>query len=236
MMTNADDFAYRLRKDLALYLSDLDLTGFSGIAIVDLPDNRMSARVIDRRIEFNRQYFSDQVTRAMQGDAVAYSDLLNTFHHEFCHIDIDNRMPFLVRELTDDEVFPLGIAFRFTREFLACSCSEGSMSVECLKDQITRGTQDINFRLGNRDIKNYCEIVCDLAYLIGQCIHKPYGYFATMCDDLEDELFVALSRQFMRIMSSLEDKLPLESEDSLSPLCDAITLGWSCFKNQEDCK
>lgn len=227
-------FAKELMANLKPHLSKLNLKGYSGLSFETLPDDKAAARVVDGRVEINSRYFFQKAPLAMQGDLVVYSELLNTFHHEFCHIDIDNRMTFLVRELKDDEVFPLGIAFRFTREFLACLGSIETMSAECLKETITKGTTEINNLSGVRDIRNYCDIVCDLAYLVGNCIHAPCGYFVSMCEAIEDQLIVRLARQFLSIMSGIEDKLPLETEADLFPLRDAIGAGWLQYRSADN--
>ena len=162
-----DDLAEELLTDLRPYIKKLNLKGFSGICVIDLPEANFDSRVANGRVEFNRRYFLEKATHALQGDTIAYSNLLNTFHHELCHIDIDNRIPFLSRPLSDEEVFPRGIAFRFTREYLACLGSVETMSTTNLKEQISNGTQEINALSKKRDIKNYSNIVCDLSYLLG---------------------------------------------------------------------
>lgn len=229
-------FAKELMADLKPHLLKLDLKGFAGMALVDMSNTSAIARVVDGRVEINRQYFSEKAALAMNGDTVAYSELLNTVHHELCHIDIENRMPILICELAKEEIFPLGIAFRFTREFLACLGSIETLSVESLKNVIVHGTQEINRLSSKRDITDYCDIVCDLAYLVGDCIHAPCGYFASMCDAIEDDMLVRLARQFLSIMSDIEDRLPIKAERDLFPLRDAIFFGWLQYKNPSDIK
>ncbi len=229
MKMKMDDLAERLLTDLRPYIQKLSLKGFSGMCVIDLPEAKFNARVVNGRVELNRRYFLEKAKLALQGDSVAYSDLLNTFHHELCHIDIDNRMPFLSRPLSDEEVFPRGIAFRFTREYLACSGSVKTMSAASLKEQISNGAQEIKALSEKRDIKNYSDVVCDLSYLVGNCSHAPCGYFVSMCNAIDDEILVALARHFLDTMTDFENHLPFVTEEDISPLCDAIMVGWRHF-------
>lgn len=225
-----DDLAETLLTDLHFHIQKLNLEGFSGIRVIDLPDVKFNARVVNSSVEFNRCYFLEKVTLASQGDLVAYSDLLNTFHHELCHIDINNRISFLNRSLNDEEIFPLGIAFRFTREYLACSGSIETMSVTSLKEQIINVTREINILAENRDIKNYSDIVCNLSYLVGNCSHSPCGYFVSMCNAIDDKILVTLAQRLLNTMMDFEKHLPLVTENHISPLCDTIIAGWKHFK------
>ena len=224
-----DDLAERLLTDLRPYIQKLNLERFSGMSVIDLSEAKFNARVVNGRVEFNRCYFLEKAKLALQGDSVAYSDLLNTFHHELCHIDIDNRMPFLSRTLSDKEIFPRGLAFRFTREYLACSGSIETMSSTSLKEQITSGTQEINALSKRCDIKNYSDVVCDLSYLIGNCSHAPCGYFLSMCNAIDDKMLAALACRLLNVMKDFEKHLPFVTEEHISPLCDAIMLGWRHF-------
>ena len=224
-----DELTGALLADLRPYIRKMSLQDFQDIAFVDEPGGGFSARVVDGRVEFNRRYFAEKFELVSQGDMAAYSDLLNTLHHELCHVDVDCKMPFLTRHLSDNEIFPLGIAFRFTREFLACLGSKETMTADILRAQNIGGVQEINALSKKRDLKSYCKIVCNLAYLVGDCIHAPCDYFTSACNAMEDERIAMLARHFLSIMSELEKKLPLEKEEQLSSLCDAIRIGWQYY-------
>lgn len=229
-MMKMEALSETLLADLHFHIQKLNLDGFSGISIIDSPDEKFNARIINGSVEFNRCYFLEKTTLVLQGDSIAYSDLLNTLHHELCHIDINNRISFLNRPLKNEEIFPLGIAFRFTREYLACSGSIETMSARSLKDQIFNGAREINVLAEKRDVKNYSDIVCNLSYLIGNCSRAPYGYFVSMCNAIDDKILVTLAHRLLNTMMDFEKHLPLVTENHLSPLCDTIIAGWKHFK------
>ena len=116
-----ESWVRKINEDLKPYLAGMNLSGFQGIYIANLSNPWGVACVSEGKIIIHRGYCMEKVLRIQQGDIVAYSDLLNTLHHEYCHIDIDNRMPFLHGDLSNEEVFPKGHSKRFLREFCACA-------------------------------------------------------------------------------------------------------------------
>lgn len=229
-----NDFAIDLMEVLLPYLKGLDLSGFKKMSYVNEPNSKMNARVIGKQVEINREYLERMKTQIESGDVIACSNLVNTLHHEFCHIDIDNRMPCLTQELEEKDIFPKGIALRVIREFLACMLSSDSMTVDYLKQLLLEGTQEINMLSKNRDIKAYIDIVCDLAYLIGDCFGKPFGYFYTLCNSIEDDSVRELASSLKSVLYALEDNLPIESDLEFDPVCHVIRTGWIRFKESEN--
>ena len=229
-----NDFAKDLLETLRPYLKGLDLSGFKKMSCVQEPNSKMNAGVIGKQIEINREYFERMKAQIQSGDVIACSNLVNTLHHEFCHIDVDNRMPCLTQVLEEKDIFPKGIAMRVIREFLACTLSSNSMTVDYLKQRQAEGTQEINMLSKDRDIKTYCDIVCDLAYLIGECCRKPFGYFHRLCDYIEDDVVRELAVSLKSVLCDLEEKLPIESDTDFEPVCQLIRTGWIQFQEIEN--
>ena len=229
-----NDFAKDLLETLQPYLKGLDLSGFKKMSYVQEPNSKINARVVGKQIEIDREYFERMKAQIQSGDVIACSNLVNTLHHEFCHIDVDNRMPYLTQVLAEKDIFPKGIAMRVIREFLACMLSSDSMTVDYLKQRQAEGTQEINMLSKNRDIKAYIDNVCDLAYLIGDCFGKPFGYFYTLCNSIEDDSVRELASSLKSVLYALKDKLPIESDSDFEPVCQVIRAGWIRFKESEN--
>ena len=228
-----NDLVKELFEALEPYLQKLNLNGFEGILLVEASDPKMNACVIGKRIEISAAYYSRMEALIDAGNMTACSDLANTVHHEFCHIDVDNRIPYHMQHLNDAEVFPKGIAMRVIREFLACSLSHETMSIDLLKQQISTGIQAINELSSKRDIRSYCDIICDLAYLIGDCIHKPCGYFHIMCSCIEDEVVKELALDLESALSNLQKRLPIEKDSDIEQVCQIIRTSWNLFSKPQ---
>lgn len=212
------------------HIKSLNLSGFSGVKIVDDDANiQMSAGIANGVLKIQRGYLEGILTKIRQGDSIAFFDLLNTFHHELCHIDVNNKMPFLSEPLSNEQVWPNALIIRFVREYFACSGSATTMNLGYLENRIVGGVQEINSLCQQKTRKNFCKIICNLAYLLGDCVFQPCGYFHKVHTSIKNDVIVTMTKQLFSAITEIGKEYPLNSFDNFAPLGCIIQSNWEKF-------